>query len=87
MKGKRYTEEQIIRLLREAEARSVGEVSREHGVSEWSLYRWRKKYGDMDISDAKRLRALEKENARLKRIVAQQAIDIDALRELVSKKW
>jgi putative transposase len=56
-------------------------------VSEWSLYRWRKKYGDMDIPDAKRLRALEKENARLKRIVADQALDITALKELLSKKW
>lgn len=87
MKGKRYTEEQIIRMLREAEVTSISEASRKYGVSEWSLYRWRKKYGDMDISDAKRLRALEKENTQLKRIVAQQAIDIDALRELLSKKW
>ena len=84
---KRYTEEQIIRLLKEAEATSISEASRKHGVSEWSLYRWRKMYGDMDISDAKRLKVLEKENARLKRIVAQQAVDIDALKEVLSKKW
>ena len=84
---KRYKEEQIIRMLREADTTSVGEVARKYGVSEWSFYRWRKKYGDMDIPDAKRLRALEKENARLKRIVAQQAIDIDALKEIASKKW
>lgn len=87
MKGKRYTEEQIIRMLREAEMTSIGEVSRKHGVSEWSIYRWRKKYGDMDICDAKRLRALEKENGRLKRIVADQALDITAMKELLSKKW
>ncbi|RJP23765.1 MAG: transposase [Candidatus Abyssobacteria bacterium SURF_5] len=84
---KRYTEEQIIRLLKEAEATSISETSRKHGVSEWSLYRWRKMYGDMDIPDAKRLKVLEKENARLKRIVAQQAVDIDALKEVLSKKW
>ena len=87
MKGKRYTEEQIIRMLRESEATSIGEVSRKHGVSEWSLYRWRKKYGDMDVSETKRLRTLEKENSRLKRIVAEQAMDIDAMKELLAKKW
>lgn len=87
MKGKRYTEEQIIGMLREVEASSVGEVARRHGVSEWSLYRWRKQYGDMDISDAKQFRALKKENARLKRIVADQALDITAMKELLSKKW
>ena len=87
MKGKRYTEEQIIRMLKEAEMTSIGEASRKHGVSEWSLYRWRKKYGDMDVPDAKRLRSLEKDNIRLKRIVAEQAMDIDAMKELLSKKW
>ena len=87
MKGKRYPEEQIIRMLKESEMTSIGETSRKHGVSEWSLYRWRKKYGDMDISDARRLRSLEKDNARLKRIVAEQAMDIDAMKELLSKKW
>ena len=87
MKGKRYTEEQIIRMLRESETTSIGEVSRKHGVSEWSLYRWRKKYADMDVSEAKRLRTLEKENSRLKRIVAEQAMDIDGMKELLAKKW
>ena len=87
MKGKRYSEEQIIRMLKEAESMSIGDASRKYGVSEWSLYRWRKKFGDMDISDAKRLRALEKENARLKRIVADQVLDITAMKELLSKKW
>jgi len=88
MKGKRYTEEQIIKILRDAEAgATVSEVCRKHGVSEWSFYRWRQKYGGMTISDAKRLRTLGEENARLKRIVAQQAIDIDMLREINSKNW
>ena len=84
---KRYTEEQIIRMLRETEMTSIGEVSRKYGVSEWSLYRWRKKYGDMDVSETKRLRSLEKENSRLKRIVAEQALDLDAMKELLAKKW
>lgn len=88
MQRKRYTEEQIIGILREAETgKPVAEVCRDHGVSEYSFYRWRKKFGGMEISEAKRLRLLEAENARLKRIVAQQAMDIDALKELASKKW
>jgi putative transposase len=88
MKGKRYSEERIIGILREVESGvSIAEVCRKHGVSEWSVYRWRSKYRGMDVSEAKRLRALEDENARLKRIVAQQAMDIDALKQVVSKKW
>lgn len=88
MKGKRYPEEQIIGIIREVEAGStIAEVCRKYGVSEWSVYRWREKYRGMDVSEAKRLRALEDENARLKRIVAQQAIDIDALKQVLSKKW
>jgi putative transposase len=88
MKGTRYPEEQIIGILREVESgMSIAEVCRKHGVSEWSVYRWRAKYRGMDVSEAKRLRALEDENARLKRIVAQQAMDIDALKEVLSKKW
>ena len=88
LKGKRYSEEQIIKVLREAEAgMTVAEVCRKHGVSEWSFYRWRQKYGGMNISEAKRLRALEEENGRLKKIVAQQALDIDMLRDINSKNW
>ena len=88
MKGKRYTEEQIIKILREAEAgMPAADVCRKHGVSEWSFYRWRQKYGGMNISEAKRLKALEEENLRLKKIVAQQALDIDLLKEINSKNW
>ena len=88
MKGKRYSEKQIIRILREAEAgKPVTQVCREQGVSEWSFYRWRRKFGGMDVSEARRLRELEGENARLKRIVAQQALDNDAMKELLRKKW
>jgi len=86
--GKRYTEEQIIRILRESEAgKTITEICREYGVAEGTFYRWRQKYGGMDISEAKRLKVLEGENTRLKRVVAQQAMDIDALKELLSKKW
>ena len=88
MKGKRYSEKQIIKILREAEAgMSAADLCRKHGVSEWSFYRWRRKYGGMDISEAKRLKALEEENQPLKRIVARQALDIDLLREINSKNW
>jgi putative transposase len=86
--GKRYTEEQIIRIVKELETgTTVEEASRRHGVSEGAIYRWKQKYGGMEVSEARRLRLLESENARLKRIVAQQAMDIEALKELLSKKW
>jgi putative transposase len=85
---KRYTEEQIIRILDEArDGQFIKEVCRKHNLSEATFYRWRKKYGDLDISELKRLKALEAENVRLKRIVANQAIDIDALKDVLAKKW
>ena len=88
MKRTRYSEEQIIKILREAESgMSAADVCRKHGVSEWSFYRWRQKYGGMNISEAKRLKVLGEENLRLKRIVAQQALDIDLLKEINSKNW
>lgn len=87
-KGNRYKEEQIIRILKEVESGiSVAEVCRKYGVSEQTVYRWRNKYGGLDTSELQRLRELEAENSRLKRIVAQQALDIDVLKEVVSKKW
>ncbi len=85
---KRYSPEQIVCMLKEVEAgRSIAEAARQYGVSEGTMYRWRNKYGGMEVSEAKRLKTLEAENARLKRIVAQQAMDIDMLKEVVSKKW
>jgi len=87
-KGTRYKEEQIIRILKEVESGiSVTEVCRKYGVIEQTVYRWRNKYGGLDTSELQRLRELEAENSRLKRIVAQQALDIDVLKEVVSKKW
>lgn len=88
MKGKRYSEEQIVRILKEVEiGKPVAEVCREHGVSEQSVYRWRMKFGGMDVSDVQRLKQLEDENSRLKRLVANQALDIELLKEINSKKW
>lgn len=87
-KGTRYSEEQIIRILKEVEAgTSVVEVCRKYGVAEQTVYRWRTKYGGLETSELQRLRELEAENSRLKKIVAQQVLDIDALKDLVSKKW
>ena len=88
MKGKRYSEEQIVRILQEVDGgKSVAGVCREYGVSEQSIYRWRTKYGGMEVSDVRRLRQLEEENRRLKKLVADQALDIQLLKEINSKKW
>ena len=87
-KGTRYKEDQIIRILKEVEGGvSIAEVCRKYGVSEQTVYRWRSKYGGLDTSELQRLRELENENSRLKKIVAQQVLDIDALKELLTKKW
>ena len=88
MKRKRFTEEQIIAVLREHEAGAkTGDLARKHGISEATLYNWKAKYGGMDVSDAKRLKALEDENAKLKKLHADQMLEAAALRELLSKKW
>ena len=88
MKRKRYTEEQIIQILKEHEAgATAGELSRRHGVSEQSIYRWKSKFGGMELSEAKRLRELEQENSRLKKLLAEAELDKAALKELVEGKW
>lgn len=88
MKGKRFTEEQIIAVLKEAEAGiPMPDLLRKHGVAPGTFYRWKSKYGGMEVSDAKRLKGLEDENRRLKRLVADQALDIVMLKDVCSKKW
>jgi putative transposase len=88
MKRKRFTEEQIIGILREQEAGAkTGDLARKHGVSEATLYNWKAKFGGMDVSDAKRLKALEDENGKLKRLLADAMLDNTALKDLLSKKW
>lgn len=88
MRGKRFSEEQIIGVLKEAEAGiPVAELLRKHGIAQGTLYRWKAKYGGLDVSEARRLRSLEEENRRLKRLVADQALDIQMLKEVASKKW
>ena len=88
MKRKRFTEEQIISILKESEAgMATPELCRKHGISTGTFYRWKSKYGGMEVSDAKRLKALEEENRRLKKLVADQALDIQVLKEVNAKKW
>ena len=88
MKRKRYTEEQIIRILKEHEAgASAPEISRRHGIAENTIYRWKSKFGGMEVSEAKRLRELEQENAKLKRLLGEAEPDKAALKELVEGKW
>ena len=88
MKRRRFTEEQIIGILKEYEAGvPVADLCRKHGVSNASLYKWKSRYGGMDVSEAKRLKALEDENARLKKLLADTMLDNSALKDLLGKKW
>jgi putative transposase len=88
MKGKRFTEEQVIGVLKEAEAGiPLPDLLRKYGIAPGTFYRWKSKYGGMEVSDAKRLKSLEDENRRLKRLVADQALDIVMLKDVCSKKW
>ncbi len=85
---KRFSEEQIIGILREQEAgAAVKEIIRRHGIAEQTFYRWKSKYGGMEVSDARRLRELEGENAKLKKLLAEAHLDNAALKDVLSRKW
>lgn len=88
MKRSRFSEEQIIAILKEQESGvSVADLCRKHGVSDASIYKWKAKFGGMDMSEARRLRSLEDENAKLKRMLADATLDNVALKDLLGKKW
>ena len=87
MKKTRFTEEQMVTILREADQRPVAEVAKKHSVSVPTVYAWRKHFGTLEPSDVKRLRHLEQENGRLKKMVADRDLEIDVLKEVTRKKW
>ncbi len=88
MRKTKFSEEQIVGILNEAEAGlDVQELCRKYGISKGTLYRWKAKYGGMDVSDVRKMKQLEAENSELRKLVAQQALDIQGLKAVVSKKW
>ena len=85
---KRFTETQIIKILQEAEAGvSIDEITRKHNIGRTTFYGWKKKYWGMNVSEAKRLRVLEKENSKLKQLLAETTLEVKALKDVLSKKW
>ena len=87
MKKTRFTEDQMVTILREADRRPVLEVAKQHGVSAQTIYSWRKHFGTLEPADVKRLRHLEQENGRLKKMVAERELELDVLKEIARKKW
>ncbi len=87
MKKNRFSEEQMVKILREADKAPVSEVAKKHGVSDVTIYAWRKRFGQLEAVDVKRLRQLESENARLKKLLAERVMDIEILKEVAAKKW
>ncbi len=87
MKKSRFSEAQMVKILREADKSPVARVAKKHGVSEQTIYAWRKRFGKLDTVDVKRLRQLEQENAKLKKLVAERDLEIEVMKEVAAKKW
>jgi putative transposase len=87
MRKSRFSVEPMERILRECDSKSVADVAKKHGVSEQTLYIWRKKFGTMEVADTRRLKGLEIENARLKKLIAERDLEIEVMKEIAAKKW
>jgi putative transposase len=87
MRKSKFSEEQMVKIVREADKGPVADVAKKHGISDQTIYAWRKRFGTMSADDAKRLKALESENAKLKKMLADRLLEIEVMKEIAAKKW
>jgi putative transposase len=87
MRKSRFTDEQVVTILRAADREPIGSVAKKHGISEQTIYTWRKRFGTFQVNDVRRLKQLEAENARLKKLVAERDLEIEVMKEITAKKW